>query len=121
MSIYPSKRIFDILRLSFYACVLLGLLLIDTSTLKQQSICFWYNQKQILCPSCGGTRSFLYFVSGDLLSAYAYHPLFTTTIYPIGLILVLQDTYAILVNWRTDKKTPSLLLYFFNLFDWRQP
>lgn len=36
--------------------------------------CVYYTSIGIYCPGCGGTRSLLYFINGNILKSFWYHP-----------------------------------------------
>lgn len=119
MRIIPYKSTWHIGRLAFYIATLLLIYSIDLEKLMTESICYWYTTYNVLCPTCGGTRSFLNFLHLNFLEAFNYNSALTLGLYPLATFLVIQDAFAIFVNTFSHKQLPSLLLFFMNLFNRR--
>ncbi len=117
MNTKPTPSFWHLIRLFLYLLLIpIGLIGIQTP-LATKSICYWYTHYSILCPMCGGTRSFLHFITLQFKAAYTYNPVLTLSVYPIATLLVLQDAYIILANTLFHKDKISLLLFFLNLFN----
>lgn len=52
--------------------------------------CPFYEYLGMYCPACGGTRSFLALLSGDILLSIYYQPVFLYAILIVGIYLLLQ-------------------------------
>ena len=50
--------------------------------------CMFYTATGYYCPGCGGTRAFLYMLSGELWKSFIYHPLvlYSMSIYAVFMI-----------------------------------
>ncbi|WP_416388413.1 DUF2752 domain-containing protein [Holtiella tumoricola] len=106
-----------LLRLFCYLLIIpLGFIASHTS-LANESICYWYTHYNLLCPMCGGTRSFIHFITFQFQQAYSYNPVLTLSVYPIMAFLVLQDSYTIIANHFFSRNQSSLLLFFINLLN----
>lgn len=117
MNTKPIPSFWHLIRLTLYLLLIpIGMIGIQTP-LATKSICYWYTHYSILCPMCGGTRSFLHFITLQFKEAYTYNPVLTLSVYPIATLLILQDSYAILANSLFHKDKASLLLFFLNLFN----
>lgn len=117
MNIYPNTNRWHLLRLGLYLSLIPISILFSRTSLASDSICYWYTHYHILCPMCGGTRSFLHFITFNFQEAYTYNPALTLSTYPIATLLILQDSYAILANRYFHQHQVSLLLFFTNLFN----
>ncbi len=51
------------------------------------SECYYRKNFHIICPSCGGTRFLYYFITGDFVKAFRYHP--TSFVFAVFLIVSL--------------------------------
>lgn len=120
MRIIPHKHPFHLGRLLLYSIALLAIYSLDLHKLMSESICFWYNTYGFLCPTCGGTRSFLHFMHFNFVQAFHYNSALTLGLYPLAAFLVCQDSVSIILNCFFGKKLPSLLLFFMNLFNRRE-
>lgn len=120
MKVIPKKNIFHLSRLGIYFFAILCIYIPNLDYLMSTSICYWYNNYQLLCPMCGGTRSFLNFMHLRFYQAFLYNSPLTLGLYPIMLFLILQDSYTIIANSFFNKNGISLLLYFMNLFNRRK-
>jgi len=52
--------------------------------------CLFHEYLGLYCPACGGTRSFLALLSGDILLSVYFHPIVLYAVCIIGIYLVLQ-------------------------------
>jgi len=66
---------------------LLGIYILATYIFSP-TLCIFNNFTGLPCPGCGLTRAYLSFLRGDILKAFAYHPLF-----PLPAIVVLILIY----------------------------
>ena len=120
MTIIPTKKTFHLGRLCFYILSLLALYLPKWDYMMRESICYWYQNYGILCPTCGGTRSFLHFMHFHFTDAFHYNSVLTLGVYPFLMLLMLQDAFVIISNSFFGTHYASLLLFFMNLFNIRR-
>lgn len=120
MPIIPHKSFFHLARLVLYLLALLIIYSLDLTYLMSESICYWYTNFDVLCPMCGGTRSFLNFVHLNFSQAFHYNAALTIGLYPLASILVVQDAFAIISNVIFKTHRRSLLLFFADLFNLRE-
>ncbi|MBU3811678.1 MAG: DUF2752 domain-containing protein [Candidatus Niameybacter stercoravium] len=119
MTIKPVKNLLHIGRLVLYILVLLSLYMLTKTSLKSESICYWYNTYHILCPMCGGTRSLLNFITFNFHEALDYNPILTLFAYPFTFVLVIEDSITIIANSFFHKHYTSWLLYLMHLINTR--
>ena len=63
----------------------------------------------IPCPACGTTRALLSFISGDINSAFSYHPLFPLAIASVmGLVIY----FVLLFTGKMTKKAEKIFAIF---------
>lgn len=120
MTIIPEKNMFHLGRLSLYFISLLLIYIPHLDYLMTESICYWYTHYGLMCPMCGGTRSFLNYMHLQFATAFSYNSALTLGLYPILSFLVLHDLYTIISNCFFGSQKVSLLLYFFNLLNRRE-
>lgn len=89
--------------------------LIPVQAVESGSICLLYRMTGYLCPGCGVTRGFVNFLHLNFSKAFSYNPVFTCSLFPIGILLAVQDITVVL--WRTIFKKPerSMLEYAWDL------
>ena len=67
--------------------------------------CWIWKNWHIYCPGCGGTRSLISLLQGDLLGAFYYHPALPISVFVLGIYMVSQTI------WRLRKKQGWVLHY----------
>ena len=89
------------LRLAVYAVLPLVFYgLYRAALLNGDSLCLLRAVTGTDCPSCGATRAAFALLSGDAAAAWAANPVFTAGVYPLALLLILQDIFVILFSRR---------------------
>lgn len=58
-------------------------------------VCVFREYSGIYCPGCGGIRSTLFLLNGDILQSLFYHPFVVYTILVIGVFLIFYTIYLI--------------------------
>ena len=109
------KNIFKVLRIVFYLSLFISFIIIPTSYFESHSICIFKNLMGIDCPTCGVTRAFSSLMHLKIKDAFMYNQVFTTTIFPISLIVIIDDTINILKYFIIRKETCSLLGHLFKI------
>lgn len=74
------------LQLAILFAVLLVFFFVHSSFLKILPSCFWKENYNIICPSCGGTRFVISLFHGNLQEAFFYHPFFFVLLIYLFLI-----------------------------------
>lgn len=71
--------------------------------------CFWKENYNIICPSCGITRATKNLVTLNFKEAYKFHPLYVCILFPFSLFLILNDIYTIIKRKITRKADISYI------------
>jgi hypothetical protein len=69
------------------------------------SSCWVWGNWQVYCPGCGGTRSLLALIQGDILRSFYYHPALPVLVIVLSIYLISQTV------WRLRKKQGWVLHY----------
>ena len=69
-----------LLELGIVFLVLIIFIMIKLNMIKYIPNCFIHEKFGILCPSCGGTRCVINFLTGNFMQSFLYHPIFFITI-----------------------------------------
>ena len=107
------KITFRILRIIFYILFFTYFIITPTSHFEERSICFIYNITGNLCPTCGVTRAFSSLMHLKFVSAFNFNQAFTLILFPISMIIIINDIYHIIYDLISRKETFS---YFENIF-----
>ena len=109
------KLIFRILRLTFYTVFFTVFALIPTEVISRRPICLYKIATGHNCPTCGVTRAFSSIMHFKFVDAYNFNQVFTLVIFPISLIVILEDSINIIVSLIIRKENCSLLEHLFTL------
>ena len=60
--------------------------------------CFFHATTGLYCPGCGGTRAVLFFLHGNLLKSFLYHPIVIYTVLVGGYFMISQTIGRIAKN-----------------------
>jgi len=82
----------------FYLAFILFFALLPIEAIREHSFCLLYNVTDFKCASCGVTRAFCSFLHFDFASAAQFNPVFTYSIFPLCIFLMLEDTVAIVLR-----------------------
>ncbi len=63
--------------------------------------CYIYQNFHILCPTCGITRATIAILNLDFVNAIHYNAYFTLVLFPIFLVLTLEDIYCFIRKKRS--------------------
>ncbi len=110
-----TKTIFRICRLIFYFSLFISFALIPTETISKRSLCLYHNATGNNCPTCGVTRAFSSIMHLKFIDAYNFNQVFTLMIFPISLIIILEDSINIIISFIIRKETCSLLEHLFTI------
>ena len=103
------KKNLSLLRPVAYFFLLLTFALIPLSLIEDASFCLMYNITGFMCCGCGVTRGFCAFMHFDFAAAAEYNPVFTYSIFPISVFLMLEDSVVLFCRRFFMKKRISLL------------
>ena len=104
------------LRPIFYFAFLLFFALIPTAAVLNKSFCPLFNLTHIKCAGCGVTRAFTLFMHLNFKDAMSYNNVFTISVFPISIFLMLEDSLVLLLRKLKKIKRLSLLEKAFSLF-----
>ena len=104
------KQILRIIRLAFYTVFFIVFALIPTEAVSRHSICLYKNVTGNNCPTCGVTRAFSSIMHFKFIDAFNFNQVFTLVIFPISLIVILEDSINIIVTFIYTMKTLFLIL-----------
>lgn len=68
--------------------------------------CLFRRLSGLYCPGCGGTRSVMALLRGDLLSCFLYHP-FVFYCFALYAAFMISHTIAYTGRWIQKKKSPN--------------
>lgn len=109
------KKVLRILRIIFYTAFFLAFSLIPTELVSRHSICLYKNVTGANCPTCGVTRAFSSIMHFRFIDAYNLNQIFTLVIFPISLIVIIEDSINIIISFIIRKENCSLLEHLFTL------
>ena len=109
------KLVLRISRLIFYIALFLTFAIIPTSHFLNHTICAVKTITGYDCPTCGVTRSFSSIMHFKFIDAFHYNNAFLLIIFPISLIIILNDIYNIIIEFIFKKETCSYLEHLFKL------
>lgn len=109
------KFIFRIIRLVFYICLFSIFALIPTEVISKRTICLYKHATGNNCPTCGVTRAFSSIMHLKFIDAYNFNQVFTLIIFPIALIIIIEDVVNIIISFVIRKENCSLLEHLFTL------
>lgn len=93
----------------FYIAFLLFFALLPLESIREHSFCIYSNFFNLKCAGCGVTRAFCAFMHFDFAQAYNFNSVFTLSVFPLSLLLMLQDTVAIVLRKITKNDRKSIL------------
>lgn len=109
------KDIFPIIRVILYLALLISFALIPTSFFEEKgSFCFTFLNYGFKCPSCGVTRGFSNFMHLNFAKAFEYNPFYTIAIFPIAIIVMINDSITIIKRMIKKDFKYSYLEFFFS-------
>ena len=91
MKIFSNKKYFKLIVIEFSIIAILAMIFIfvNSSFINLAPKCFWLENYNLICPSCGSTRCVINLVNGDFISSFFYNPfLFILIIYLLLLNLL---------------------------------
>ena len=91
MKIFSNKKYFKLIIIEFSIIAILAMIFIfvNSSFINLAPKCFWLENYNLICPSCGSTRCIINLVNGDFISSFFYNPfLFILIIYLLLLNLL---------------------------------
>lgn len=102
------RTIFPIMRAFFYIGLFISFIIIPLKSTTSTSLCSSYKFLNIICGTCGVTRSFSSLMHGKLALAFNYNEVFVLAIFPVFTLLFIED--IITTTIRIIKKTNKLSL-----------
>ena len=106
-------NLFAIIRVVFYIFLLVTFALIDPEKLESKgSFCSSFLLFNYKCPSCGVTRSFCNFMHLNFSRAFYFNKLYTISIFPLAIIIMIDEFVNLLYRLITKKQRLSLFEYF---------
>lgn len=106
------KKIFRIFRIILYFIAFLYLLVKEPNGEYTFIICPSKSLFNVDCYLCGMTRAFISMFHFKFINALNYNPL-VIVIYPLLILLAIQDTFVILKNLINKKESLSFLEFIF--------
>lgn len=107
------NRIFICIRIVVYILIIyVTCKLIANNT---RLVCDWNEKYDILCPSCGATRATLAILSGNIFLSLNYNLVYTVAVFPLIVILIVEDLLMILLRIFRLTKKRSLLETLFDI------
>lgn len=82
----------------FYLAFVLFFALLPIEAIREHSFCLLYNVTGFKCASCGVTRAFCSFMHFDFALAAQFNPVFTYSIFPLCLFLMLEDAVTLILR-----------------------
>jgi len=82
----------------FYLIFVLAFALVPLESIIDHSFCIYSNLLGVKCAGCGVTRGFCAFMHFDFSLSYSLNPVFTFSVFPITLFLMLEDTISIILR-----------------------
>lgn len=108
-----NKKMFTIFRLIAYILNIFFILLIKNELISFK--CFWKENYNILCPSCGITRAMVNISKLNIQKAISYNMFFTCVLFPIAMIFMINDIYVILKRTIINKPEKSFVEILFKI------
>ena len=102
------RTIFPIMRAFFYIGLFISFIIIPLTSTTSTSLCSSYKFLNIICGTCGVTRSFSSLMHGKFALAFNYNEVFVLAIFPVFTLLFIED--IITTTLRIIKKTNKLSL-----------
>ena len=94
-SLFRAGILVGVLWLLLFFAVYVG----HINVLHYSSRCIFYDRYGFYCISCGGTRALYYFLKGDFIKSFFYHPI---VLYGAGFYVLFMGSY--LAEWATKGK-----------------
>lgn len=107
--------IWNLVKISAYVIIIIAVVLAYTG--KITVTCTYFEKFNIICPACGSTRATLSILHGDLFKALEYNAFYSSVIFPLVIIFILEDIYNIVKSVMLKKKCLSLLDVLFGGID----
>lgn len=105
-------KVLRIIRLIIYIILFLTFIIIPTSYfIDNPSNCIFRSKYNIVCPTCGVTRSFSAIMHFNFKQAFIYNPVFTIAMGPIFIFLFIQDLINIVISFINKRKKYSIIEY----------
>lgn len=107
------KNIFAFIRITCYLALFITFIIIPTEYfINKPAGCVIRDNFGVFCPCCGVTRCFSSLLHFKFSQAIYYNVVFAIGIYPICLIIFIEDTIKTLIRVISKKETYSLLERF---------
>ena len=109
------KKSLRILRLIFYICFFVTFIIIPTTYFEEHKICFLNIVTNKQCPTCGITRAFSSLMHFKFKDAFYYNQPFVLILFPIAMIIIINDIINIFIEFILKKETCSYLEHLFKI------
>ena len=94
------SRSFKLIRIIFYIVLAILLILLRFTNILDFS-CYINDTFHILCPTCGMTRATIAILNFDFARAIWHNAYYTLILFPIFLILLIDDIVCLILNKRS--------------------
>ncbi len=91
---------FKLIRIFFYIILTISLILLKFTNIFNFN-CYINDTFHILCPACGMTRATLSILNLDFTHAIFHNAYYTLVLFPIFLILLVDDIVCLIFNKRS--------------------
>lgn len=102
------KKALSFMRLAAYLLIIIYVFVLSGAA-DVGGACLLRRFTGLLCPTCGATRACVAFLHLNFREAFAYHPVFTLSLYPVSLILAAEDIFVIIKRELFKKESSSLV------------
>ena len=100
-------KIFSYIRLAIYTAAIIAAVMLING--KITTSCYWNEHFHILCPTCGMTRATINIFKFNFSEAIKYHVVYTCIIFPLVIILMLNDIFVIFKRAITKSDKLSII------------
>ena len=100
-------KVFSYIRLAIYTAAIIAAVMLIQG--KITTHCYWNDHFHILCPTCGITRATINILMLNFSEAIRYHAVYTCMLFPLTIILVINDMYTIFKRGITKNQKLSII------------
>ncbi len=100
-------KVFSYIRLAIYTAAIIAAVMLIKG--KITTHCYWNDTFHILCPTCGITRATINILRFNFVEAIRYHAVYTCILFPLTLVLVVNDIFIIFKRAVTKNQKLSII------------
>lgn len=108
-----SRFVFSCLRIAVYIVIAITIILLIEN--KMYFRCYFKENFNLLCPSCGATRATISIFKGDIMQAAKYNLIYTLAVFPIIMFMIIEDIIVIFLRLIKKTKASSLFETMFEI------